>query len=85
MEGLKSIVSATGVVTGVSGLSIEVSDRMAMLGLGDRVLISLRDRELWAEVITVGDGSARCLPFGSTEGLQRGAIAVFDFATFLST
>lgn len=62
---------------GVSGLSIEIDDRLGALKMGGRVEIEAGGAPLLAEVIGLGAGCARVLPFGSMTGVARGARVKF--------
>lgn len=70
-------VSVEGEVASVSGLGVEVEDRLAALDIGARVSIERQQGPLMAEVVGVRRGLALCLPFGRLEGVRRGARAHF--------
>lgn len=69
--------SATGIVARVSGLSIEVEDRLGQLDIGARIEIETTTEFLDAEIVGVSDGTATALPFGSLDGVRRGAQVKF--------
>ncbi len=66
-----------GIVASVSGLGVEIEDRLAALDIGARVSIERQSGPLIAEVVGVKAGSALALPFGRLEGVRRGARAKF--------
>lgn len=66
-------VSVEGAVLSVSGLGIEVSDRLAMLEMNARVEIETAAGRLLCEVAGVKDQAALVLPFGAIDGVRRGA------------
>jgi flagellum-specific ATP synthase len=70
-------VSVQGVVASVSGLGVEIEDRLAALDIGARVSIGRPQGALFAEVVGVKAGLALALPFGRLEGVRRGANAEF--------
>lgn len=70
-------VSVEGAVASVSGLAIEIEDRLAALDIGARVEISRPQGMLAAEVVGVREGLALALPFGRLDGVRRGARARF--------
>ena len=65
----------TGEVVRVTAQDVTVSDRFAMLEIGARISIDASGVCVAAEVVAVDDGVARCLPFGATAGIRRGAEA----------
>ena len=74
-------VSVEGAVASVSGLGVEIEDRLSALDIGARVSIDRqqdgRQKPLMAEVVGVRQGLALCLPFGGLDGVRRGARARF--------
>ncbi|MFQ5563157.1 MAG: FliI/YscN family ATPase [Parvularculaceae bacterium] len=66
-------VEIEGVVASVSGLGVEVKDRLGALTIGCRVEIETNERPLLAEVVGLGEGRSICLPFGGLRGVRRGA------------
>jgi len=70
-------VRVEGAVLSVSGLGIEVSDRLAMLEMNARVEIETAEGALLCEVAGVHDNAALVLPFGSIDGVRRGAKVQF--------
>ena len=66
-------VSVEGAVLSVSGLGIEVSDRLAMLEMNARVEIETAAGGLLCEVAGIKDQAALVLPFGAIDGVRRGA------------
>lgn len=70
-------VSVEGSVESVSGLSIEVADRLGALDIGARVEIERQGGTVLAEVVGVRAGAALALPFGALAGVRRGARARF--------
>lgn len=70
-------VSVEGVVAAVSGLGVEIEDRLGVLEVGSRVAVDRAAGPLVAEVAGVSNGFALCLPLGSLEGVRRGARARF--------
>ncbi len=70
-------VSVEGAVASVTGLGVEIEDRLAALDIGARVAIDRRQGALLAEAVGVGEGTALCLPFGRLDGVRRGARARF--------
>lgn len=70
-------VSVEGAVASVSGLGVEIEDRLAALDIGARVAIDRPQGPLTAEVVGIRKGAALCLPFGRLEGVRRGARAAF--------
>lgn len=70
-------VSVEGSVESVSGLSIEIADRMGALDIGARVLIERAGASVIAEVVGIDAGVALALPFGTLSGVRRGARARF--------
>lgn len=71
-------VSVEGVVASVSGLGVEIEDRLAALDIGARVAIDRAQGALTAEVVGVRKGAALCLPFGRLDGVRRGARVSFE-------
>lgn len=65
-------VRVEGAVLSVSGLGVEVSDRLALLEMNARVEIETANGLLLCEVAGVHDGAALVLPFGSIDGVRRG-------------
>ncbi|MEM9014228.1 MAG: flagellum-specific ATP synthase FliI, partial [Pseudomonadota bacterium] len=72
-------IDIDGRVTQVSGLSVCVADRLAVLQLKARVAIETVDGDVLAEVVAVGDGSAIAVPFARPDGIRCG-----DNVRFLS-
>ncbi len=70
-------VSIAGDVVGVSGISVDISDRLAALKIGARVMIDTVSGPLLAEIIGLSEGRAVALPFGPLTGVARGARADF--------
>lgn len=72
-------VSVEGAVASVSGLGVVIEDRLGALDIGGRVAVSRGDAsgEVIAEVVGLKEGTALCLPFGTLEGVKRGARARF--------
>ncbi|MEQ1931174.1 MAG: flagellum-specific ATP synthase FliI, partial [Parvularculaceae bacterium] len=70
-------VSVEGSVESVSGLSIEIADRLGALDIGARLTIERSMGPVAAEVVGVNAGRALALPFGSLSGVRRGARAAF--------
>ena len=70
-------VSISGDVVAVSGLGVEVSDRLAALKIGARIDIETAGGPLLAEIIGLHEGRALALPFGLATGVARGARARF--------
>jgi flagellum-specific ATP synthase len=68
-------VSVEGAIESVSGLSLEISDRLGLFGVGARVAIDLPNGPLAAEIVGVKEGYALALPFGALSGVRRGARA----------
>jgi len=64
-----------GAVTQISPTSITISDLTGSLSVGARVDIEMDDEPLTAEVCRLQDNCAIALPFGSVDGLKRGARA----------
>lgn len=71
---------ATGVVASVTRLNLQIEDRLGLLELGARIEVETTKGALVAEVVGVGEGSATALPFGSLEGVRRGARVFFNRA-----
>ncbi len=70
-------VSIFGAVRRVSALGVEIDDRLSVLTIGDRVAIETNAGCLSAEIVSAEDGFALALPFGSLNGVARGAPALF--------
>jgi flagellum-specific ATP synthase len=70
-------VSVEGSVESVSGLSIEIADRLGALDIGARVEIDRAGDVVLAEVVGLRAGTALALPFGGLAGVRRGARARF--------
>ncbi len=66
-------ISVDGAVLSVSGLGIEVSDRLAVLEMNARVEIETAAGGLLCEVAGIQDKAALVLPFGAIDGVRRGA------------
>lgn len=67
-------VEVEGVVASVSGLGVEVEDRLGALTIGARVEIETSGQvPLLAEAVGLGEGRSVCLPFGGMRGVRRGA------------
>lgn len=71
-------ISVEGAVLSVSGLGIEVSDQLALLEMNARVEIETATGALLGEVAGIQDNKALVLPFGSIEGVRRGAKVHFS-------
>ena len=69
--------SVEGTVLSVSGLGLEISDRLGALEMNARVEIETGSAPLLAEIVGLNEASALALPFGSVEGVRRGARAMF--------
>ncbi|MEM8771607.1 MAG: FliI/YscN family ATPase [Pseudomonadota bacterium] len=70
-------VSVEGAVTAISGLGVEISDRLGVLHLDARVAIETNEGPLLADVIRLGDGSATVTPLGSLENVRQRARVQF--------
>ena len=70
-------VSISGAVKAVSGLGIEVDDRLGALKIGAQVEIETGGDLLLAEIIGLKEGAALALPFGPLTGVARGASVRF--------
>ena len=68
---------ARGAVAGVSGLRIEIQDRLGLLDIGARIEIETTIEKLDAEIVGLSDGRAWALPFGGLDGVRRGASVKF--------
>lgn len=68
---------AAGVVASVSGLGVEVCDKLGLLDIGARIEIETSSGGLIAEVVGLSEGRALALPFGALEGVRRGARVKF--------
>lgn len=66
-------VSVEGSVLSISGLGVEISDRLGALKMNARVDIETASAPLLAEIVGVREGTALALPFGSLDGVRRGA------------
>ncbi|MEL7489300.1 MAG: FliI/YscN family ATPase [Pseudomonadota bacterium] len=68
---------ARGVVEGVSGVGVDISDRLGLLDIGARIEIETSGEPLAAEVVGLSEGRALALPFGALDGVRRGADVKF--------
>ncbi len=66
-------VSFEGSVLSISGLGVEISDRLGALKMNARVDIETASAPLLAEIVGVKEGAALALPFGALDGVRRGA------------
>lgn len=70
-------VSVEGTVSAVSGLGVEIDDRLGALDIGARLSIERDGAPVTAEVVGLRPGSALCLPYGSLAGVKRGVRTKF--------
>ncbi|MGE0409583.1 MAG: FliI/YscN family ATPase [Amphiplicatus sp.] len=70
-------VSVEGRVAAVTGLGLDIDDRLGALDIGARVAIERAQGPLLAEAVGLRDGAALCLPFGRLDGVRRGARVEF--------
>ncbi|MEX0644736.1 MAG: FliI/YscN family ATPase [Parvularculaceae bacterium] len=66
-------VSVEGAVASVTGLGVEIDDRLSALDIGARVSIDRAQGPLLAEAVGLKEGLALCLPFGRLDGVRRGS------------
>ena len=66
-------LSIEGSVVSVSGLGVEIDDRLGALEMNARVEIETGGAPLAAEVASFKEGVALALPFGPLSGVKRGA------------
>ena len=69
-------VSIEAEVLAVEGLTVIVSDRLALFSIGDRVEIESAAGNLLAEIVSIGDMVVKALPFAALSGVKRGAKVV---------
>lgn len=65
-------VSVEGSVVSISGLGVEISDRLGALKMNARVEIETASAPLLAEIVGVRERTALALPFGPLDGVSRG-------------
>ena len=62
-----------GQVTGITGLTIEVSGLGGLAAVGDRLTVASRDgRSVPAEIVGFRNGRMRAMPYGGTEAIGAG-------------
>jgi len=69
---------AEGAVAAVSGLGVEIEDRLGLLDIGARIEIETNSGLLDGEIIGLSEGRALALPFGGLDGVKRGARVNFS-------
>ena len=68
-----------GLVTGLSGLMVDVEGLGSLVSVGDRLVLAARDgHAIPAEVIGFRHGVAQVMPYGTLNGLGPGSSAWFD-------